>query len=81
MNTVDSLIIDLLEWLEKSPQPYEEFMSAWRTSCPRLPVWEEANDLGLVEQMLNNQSIRVVAISANGVAFLQSNRASFATTN
>jgi D-3-phosphoglycerate dehydrogenase len=81
MNTVDSLIIDLLEWLEKSPQPYEEVMSAWRTSCPRLPVWEEANDRGLVEQKLSNESIRVVAISADGVAFLQSIRASFAAKN
>ncbi len=23
-------------------------MDAWRTSCPRLPVWEDATDGGLV---------------------------------
>ena len=81
MNTVDSLIIDLLEWLEKAPQPYDEVMSAWRTSCPRLPVWEEANDRGLLVQTLNDQSIRVVAVSAAGASFLQSNRVSVATPN
>jgi D-3-phosphoglycerate dehydrogenase len=81
MNTVDSLIIDLLEWLEKGPQPYDEVMSAWRTSCPRLPVWEEANDRGLLVQTLNDQSIRVVAVSAAGASFLQSNRVSVETPN
>ena len=27
---------------------YEEAIDAWRTSCPRLPVWEDANDRGLI---------------------------------
>jgi len=47
-DTVDSLILDLLEWLVERPRLYEEVMDAWRTSCPRLPVWEDANDRGLV---------------------------------
>jgi len=45
---VDDLILDLLEWLAVRDRSYEEVMDAWRTSCPRLPVWEEANDRGLV---------------------------------
>jgi D-3-phosphoglycerate dehydrogenase len=45
---VEALIIDLLESLTKRERTYEEVMEAWRTSCPRLPVWEEANDRGLV---------------------------------
>jgi hypothetical protein len=45
---VDALILDLLEWVTKRDRTYEEVMEAWRTSCPRLPVWEEANDRGLV---------------------------------
>ena len=48
--TVDNLILDLLEWLGHSPRPYSEVLGAWRTSCPRLPVWEEANDRGYVER-------------------------------
>ena len=45
---VEGLIVDLLEWLEPRPRPYPEVLEAWRTSCPRLPVWEEANERGLV---------------------------------
>ena len=45
---VEVLILDLLEWVTKRDRTYEEVMEVWRTSCPRLPVWEEANDRGLV---------------------------------
>jgi hypothetical protein len=45
---VEGLIVDLLLWLANGERTYEEVMDAWRTSCPRLPVWEEANDRGLV---------------------------------
>jgi hypothetical protein len=46
---VDSLVVDLLEWIGPSGRPYAEVMDAWRTSCPRLPVWEEANARGFIE--------------------------------
>ena len=45
---VEALILDLLEWVTRRDRTYEEVMEAWRTSCPRLTVWEEANDRGLV---------------------------------
>ena len=45
---VDSLMFDLVEWLERRPRSYAEAMEAWRTSCPRLTVWEDAVDGGLV---------------------------------
>jgi hypothetical protein len=48
--TIDSLILDLLDWLGSEPRPYDEVMSAWRTSCPRLPVWEDANERGFIER-------------------------------
>ncbi len=47
---VDSLILDLLEWLATRERSYQEVMEAWRTSCPKLPVWEEANERGLIER-------------------------------
>jgi len=58
---VEALILDLLEWLGPTPRPYAEVMDAWRTSCPRLPVWEDANDLGLVsiENSNDRPSVRV----------------------
>jgi hypothetical protein len=47
--TVDALLGDMLHWLAREARPYDEVMEAWRTSCPRLPVWEDATDRGLVE--------------------------------
>ncbi len=47
--TVDSLLADLLAWLARGAQPYADVMDAWRTSCPRLPVWEDAIERGFVE--------------------------------
>lgn len=36
-------------------------MDAWRTSCPKLPVWEDANDRGLlcVENRNGRSSVRL----------------------
>jgi len=48
MNAPESLILDLLTFLGATPKPYRQVMDAWRTNCPRLPVWEDAVDLGLV---------------------------------
>jgi hypothetical protein len=44
----DTLIRELLEWIGPSPRPYAETLEAWRTLCPRLPAWKEANDRGVV---------------------------------
>jgi hypothetical protein len=43
-----ALVIDLLRWVAARPRTYRETMEAWRTSCPRLPVWEDALDSGLL---------------------------------
>ena len=48
--TVDALLRDLLEWVDREERSYTDVMDAWRTSCPRLPVWEEANDRGYVSR-------------------------------
>jgi hypothetical protein len=42
VDNVEDLVLDLLEWLGPDPRPYGEVLDAWRTSCPRLPAWEEA---------------------------------------
>jgi D-3-phosphoglycerate dehydrogenase len=64
-SVVEALILDLLEWVTQRDRPYEEVMEAWRTSCPRLPVWEEANDRGLVvRENLNGHC--VVRITSSG---------------
>jgi len=45
---VDALVVDLLEWIGPRGRPYADVMDVWRTSCPRLPVWEEANARGYI---------------------------------
>lgn len=42
------LTVQFLAWVESAPRTYGEAMAAWRTSCPRLPAWEDALDGGLV---------------------------------
>ncbi len=70
IDTVEALIFDLLEWVASGEKTYEEVMDAWRTSCPRLPVWEDANDRGLITtERLNGRSI--VRITPPGRALLQ----------
>ena len=64
--TVETLILDLLEWVASGERTYEEAMDAWRTSCPRLPVWEDANDRGLV--MRNGAAIGITSL---GLALLE----------
>jgi hypothetical protein len=60
------LMRDLLEWIGKSPRTYEEVMDGWRTSCPRLPVWEECTDQRLVARCG-----RGVELTARGRSFLE----------
>ena len=43
------LTLDFLAWLARQPRGYAETMEAWRTSCPRLTIWEDALAAGLVE--------------------------------
>jgi hypothetical protein len=66
---VEALIRDLLAWLAKGERDYGEVMDAWRTLCPKLPVWEDANDLGLIAlERANGRT--VVRITSAGLAFL-----------
>jgi hypothetical protein len=68
-DTVEALILDLLDWLKIRDRTYEEVMDAWRTSCPRLPVWEGASDRGLILQEKVNGK-RVVRVTTAGLALL-----------
>ncbi len=71
---VDDLILDLLEWLGTTPRPYAEVLEAWRTSCPRLPVWEEANERGFVVRLIIPERGSCVAATERGGEFLASQR-------
>ncbi len=65
-DTVEPLILDLLEWIGPDSRPYAEVLEAWRTSCPRLPVWEDANDRGFVTARHDAGGGRLIAVSDAG---------------
>ena len=44
----DPLVLDLVEWIARQPRLYSEVIETWRTSCPRLTIWEDAVDRGYV---------------------------------
>jgi len=48
MRVASALMIELLQWLVVQPRTYRQAMEAWRTSCPRMPVWEDAIEAGLI---------------------------------
>ena len=70
---VENLILDLLEWLAARDRTYEEVMEAWRTSCPKLPVWEDANDRGLVTSV-EVEGKTVIRSTTAGLALLSERR-------
>jgi hypothetical protein len=67
-----ALVIDLLAWVAARPRSYSETMEAWRTSCPRLPVWEDASENGLVTVVEADDEVSrlTVSLTAKGRAFL-----------
>lgn len=73
LDAPDALVLDLLEWIGSSPRPYAEVMDAWRTSCPRLPVWEEATQRGFVVRAVQGGAA-VISLSPAGAAHLLEHR-------
>lgn len=72
-DTVENLILDLLEWAGRKERTYQETMDAWRTSCPKLPVWEDATERGLEETaFLNGRSL--VRVTPEGLALQKEKR-------
>jgi hypothetical protein len=72
-NATESLILDLLEWVGAEDRGYAETMEAWRTSCPRLPVWEDANDRGLVTREFD-RGTALVRLTESGKVHLSAAR-------
>jgi hypothetical protein len=66
--TTRALTVQLLEWIQSKPRTYADTLDAWRTSCPRLSIWEDACIEGLVEIAPGG---RIVAVSAKGRLLLE----------
>ena len=70
---LDPLVLDLVEWIAREPRLYAEVIDAWRTSCPRLTVWEDAIDRGFVQRKTGRAGAVFVIVTAAGEDFLHEN--------
>jgi hypothetical protein len=67
-----SLVVELLSWVAAHPRSYTETMEVWRTSCPRMPVWEDATMNGLLTvEAGDGDREHFVRLTAQGRAFLE----------
>jgi hypothetical protein len=70
-DTTDALVLDLVEWIAREPRLYSEVIETWRTSCPRLTIWEDAVDGGYVaRESVAGAAVRV-KITEHGEDFLR----------
>ena len=65
--TTAALTRQMLEWLAAGPRDYREVMEAWRTSCPRLTIWEDAWSDGLIAR---DPDTGQVSVTDKGAALL-----------
>jgi hypothetical protein len=70
-NDLDPLILDLLEWIGREPRSYADVIDAWRTSCPRLTVWEDAMDRGFAAREQAKGREVMIRLTAAGRGFLR----------
>jgi hypothetical protein len=67
-----SSTLNLLEWVAARPRTYAEAIEAWRTSCPRLSVWDDAMIDGLLRVVPStNGTPAAVVVTAEGKALLR----------
>ena len=72
-DTVENLILDLIEWVSRTEHTYQETFDAWRTSCPKLPVWEDATERRLVAAAVMNGRT-IVRPTPAGLSLLKQHR-------
>ena len=77
ISPADALTRQLLTWAAERPRTYGEVMEDWRTSCPRLPIWEDAVDAELIQVLPlagARPAERPVRLTAKGRALLAAGR-------
>ena len=67
----EALVADMLVWISNESRPYDEVMDAWRTSCPRLTIWEDAVDNGFVRREFTDDQQSIVHVTPEGRNFLK----------
>jgi hypothetical protein len=67
----DPLVLDFVEWIAREPRLYSEVIATWRTSCPRLTIWEDAVDAGYVTREPSAGSGVMVTVTEDGEKLLR----------
>jgi hypothetical protein len=60
------IMVQFLQWVADRPRTYADVMEAWRSSCPRFPVWEDARAEGWVRQRTDAEGARRVELTPAG---------------
>lgn len=63
-----ALTLQFLEWVAEAPRSHADVIETWRSSCPRLSIWEDAVLDGLVRY---DAAARVVRLTERGRAALE----------
>jgi hypothetical protein len=67
-------MLQFLAWVSSRPRSYAEAMDAWRSSCPRLTVWEDALIDGLIQiEGSGSWKESAVTLTPRGRAILDAN--------
>ena len=67
----DPLVLDFVEWIAREPRLYSEVIATWRTSCPRLTIWEDAADAGYVTREAIAGFGVIVVVTEKGESLLR----------
>ena len=65
------IMLQFLQWVADRPRSREDVMEAWRSSCPRFPVWEDARADGLVRQVGGAEGEHRVELTPRGRAMVR----------
>jgi hypothetical protein len=67
----DPLVLDFVEWIAREPRVYSEVVATWKTSCPRLTIWEDAADQGYVARETIAGLGMIVTVTEDGEKLLR----------
>ena len=70
-DTADPLVLDFVEWIAREPRVYSEVVATWRTSCPRLTIWEDAADRGYVARETIAGRGLIITVTEDGEKLLR----------
>jgi hypothetical protein len=64
-----SLTLQMLDWIAQEPRPYDQVLDTWKSTCPRLTIWEDACADGLLASEAGRAGL--VSLTERGQAYLR----------